>query len=396
MTALDSDTARLGNPALSSEAPHAPAPARTSSRPAVSRDTTLDILRGWAIVLMVLNHVGPRTRICAIAHVTWYVTAANWFVALSGVVLGMVCASRLRREGLRATYRRVLLRGRTIWAVHCVLLLLVIFVHERMGVLRDVPSVAAVGGWLNVLWKVPALRIKSNEFMNILPMYVIFLCLTPVALEFLRRGKTTWLLLASLTLYLFAQRYPHWGRIADPASGKQVFSIEAWQFIYVGGLCVGYYRDRIEKELWPRHRHWLLPLAITLFASIFVFAQLQRPTLAWLGLAVPSAGPLFWGKLTAAPGQTVYFIATLIVSYWVVRRVQQGANPRLLKLFEPLETIGRYSLYCFLVHLAFALTARAVDLDDRSLWLQEIVAIGSVIAVYAMAKYRVLANIIPN
>jgi len=367
------------------------APARS-----ISRDLTLDMLRGWAIVLMVANHVGPSTLVCTLAHFTWYVTAANWFVALSGVVLGMVSVGRLRKEGRRQTYMRVLSRAFSLWVIHCVLMFALILFHESTGRLHEVASVSAAGGWLKVLWMVPTLRLTSNEFMNILPMYVIFLGLTPIALECMQRRKTGLVLLASLCLYVAAQMYPEWGRISDPISGKRIFSVEAWQFVYVIGLCAGYHRERITKELWPRYRSWLLPLCITVFAALFGFALLQRPTFAWVGLRCPAAGPYFWGKLTAAPGQTLYFFATMVVSYWVIQQVQRRNITPLQRFLRPLETIGRYSLYCFLVHIVISLAARAVNADTWPRWEQEVLTIASVCIVYVMAKYRILAKYIPN
>jgi hypothetical protein len=364
--------------------------------PAPSRDPALDVLRGWAIVLMVVNHTGPVTRVSTIAHFTWYVTAANWFVALSGVVLGMVGARRLAKSGPWETYRKLLLRARTIWLVHCVLMFAVLIIHETTGRIHNVPSVRESGGWLNVLWMVPSLRLTSNEFLNVLPMYVILLAFTPVAMEFLRRRKAVWLMLLSFTLYCLAQKYPEWGRLADPVSGKRVFNLEAWQLVYVVGLVVGFYRDRITNELWPRHRGWFMPVCIAIFAFIFVFAQLQRPTFAWLGCSVPAAAPFFWGKLTAAPGQTVYFFVTLVVGYFFVNKMLESGHSHIRKALIQLEGIGRFSLYCFLIHIAIAVGASAVESQSWPLWTQEILTLLAVCAVCMMVKYQVLARYIPN
>jgi hypothetical protein len=380
-----------------SESSPAPSPATQPPRTGkVPRDIALDTLRGWAIVLMVVNHVGPNTRVCTIAHFTWYVTAANWFIVLSGVVLGMVCARRLVTEGPWPTYRKLLLRARHLWIIHCVLMFAVVLFHETTGRLHQVASVSAVGGWLRVLWMVPALRLTSDEFMNILPLYVVFLGLTPIALEALRRNRGVWMLAASFALYLVAQRYPGWGRIADPISGKRIFNIEAWQFVFFAGLFLGYHRDYISAVFWPRHRRWLLPLCWSVFGTIFVFAQLQRPTFARLGLVWRAANPYFWGKLTAAPGQTVYFFAMLVISYWLVRRVIADEGSRAYKLVQPLATIGRYSLYCFLIHLVFALASSAANLSTWPDWIQETLTVAAVIVIYQMAKNRILAKVIPN
>jgi hypothetical protein len=65
-------------------------------------------------------------------------------------------------------------------------------------------------------------------------------------------------------------------------------------------------------------------------------------------------------------------------------------------VFEPLSLLGRKSLYCFIVHLVFALLLAAANAAIWPRWTQEMLAVGSLALVFELARRNVLATIIPN
>src|SRR5436309_11812240 len=77
-----------------------------SGRPgsiSASRDLRLDWLRGLAMTCVIINHSRLSSLLSWFSYERfWVVTAAEVFVVLSGVVLGMVYSRRLARNGWRA------------------------------------------------------------------------------------------------------------------------------------------------------------------------------------------------------------------------------------------------------------------------------------------------------
>jgi hypothetical protein len=71
-------------------------------------------------------------------------------------------------------------------------------------------------------------------------------------------------------------------------------------------------------------------------------------------------------------------------------------HERNLDWFAPLETLGRRSLYAFLVHLPLALAASAADLNARPGWVQDVCAVAALCVVYACARYHLLGRYIPS
>src|SRR5436305_6703118 len=70
------------------------------------RDVRIDWLRGLAMTCVIVNHSKLVSLLSWFSYERlWVVTAAEVFVVLSGVVLGMVYGRRLARDGWRAVVR---------------------------------------------------------------------------------------------------------------------------------------------------------------------------------------------------------------------------------------------------------------------------------------------------
>src|SRR4030095_2687561 len=73
---------------------------------ATKRDVRIDWLRGLAMTCVIVNHSKLSSLLSWFSYERfWIVTAAEVFVVLSGVVLGMVYGRRLARDGWRAVVR---------------------------------------------------------------------------------------------------------------------------------------------------------------------------------------------------------------------------------------------------------------------------------------------------
>src|SRR4030095_12263680 len=73
---------------------------------AAKRDVRIDWLRGLAMTCVIVNHSKLSSLLSWFSYERfWIVTAAEVFVVLSGVVLGMVYGRRLARDGWRAVVR---------------------------------------------------------------------------------------------------------------------------------------------------------------------------------------------------------------------------------------------------------------------------------------------------
>lgn len=354
---------------------------RTPTAPG-GRNETLDVLRGGFIVLMMGSHLGAHTAANGLFHVERWATAASGFVLLAGLVLGMVSRKRLGREGPSGAHGPLLRRALKLWAVHVALMGGLFGLRQLTG-LFEVPAVADVGGWGSALWQVATLRLQSNELMNILPLYVVLLGAAPLAVEACRRGWPGLVLGPSLALYGAAQLWPELGRLTNAASGPQVFSLAAWQFVFFLGFVGGWFREPLTERVWTRHRRWLVPVGLAVYGALFLFAQLQRPRFAAWHLLSSEQESFWFGREAHGPGLLLFFLARLLVLSLLVeawRRTVVGAPVR-----RALVLLGQNSLLCFVAHIPLALAVKVYGGAWPGL-AQNLVIVVALVGVYALVR----------
>src|SRR4051794_2612600 len=90
---------------------------------AARRDIALDLVRGLAIVILVVNHIHLDS---ALEYATErIVSAAEVLVSVSGVVAGMVFGRRWRTYGARATTDMLVRRARNLYLASVVVVCVV-------------------------------------------------------------------------------------------------------------------------------------------------------------------------------------------------------------------------------------------------------------------------------
>jgi len=83
---------------------------------ASKRDLRLDLLRGFCIFAMVVDHFGGDSWLYAITGGNrFYVSAAEGFIFISGFVMGQAYRSKRDKSGLPAAMGEALRRARTLY-----------------------------------------------------------------------------------------------------------------------------------------------------------------------------------------------------------------------------------------------------------------------------------------
>ena len=154
---------------------------------------------------------------------------------VSGFVSAWVYGRILVKDGEAALRRRTWHRACDIYLTH-----LVVYTLALLGGLWGGRQIASRFPDLWTGWWHGALLIYQPPLFGILPMYVVFLLLTPLLLEQMARGRAWWIGSASLALWLTAQ----YG-IGSPAHNPSwlhlgFFNILAWQLLFVAGAYFGH------------------------------------------------------------------------------------------------------------------------------------------------------------
>lgn len=390
--------ALLRAPAPSRTPAPVPSPAGNPSSSEVRksrRNVAIDVLRGYCILMMVTSHIATQSYVNNGVHLLRFVSGAEGFVFLAGLVLGMVYRRRLDAAPARQAYAAIWKRASMLWLVHCVLTLAAVAANPLLFHYADIPDVSRLPLW-GVVWLTATLRLQPGHMLNILPLYVFLLAAAPLCFELLRRGRTGWVLAASAAVFLYTQFEPGAGRWVDPISGGEAFPPLAWQILFVPGIVIGYHSALIRSTILNRHRKWMTWALAAVCAAVAAFVWVQTPTFQFYN---HEAWDLFlWERHPLRFGRVLYFFLAISTFYLLAQGWLAAARRIKLPRFplDVLSTLGRNSLYAFLVHLGFAFAFGLLDIPPDRWLLLEALPVAAVAGVYLMARYQIGRRWIPN
>src|SRR5215831_6223157 len=97
------------------------------------RDLRIDLLRGLAVLAMVIDHIaGPSKLYLLTGGNRFYTSAAEGFIFLSGLTVGLVYRRVAEREGLPTAMRRMLQRCWVLYILAVGLTLVILPVSESL------------------------------------------------------------------------------------------------------------------------------------------------------------------------------------------------------------------------------------------------------------------------
>lgn len=343
--------------------------AASSLTTARGRQWEIDALRGLMLVLMTLTHLPTRLS-TPLSQPFGFVSAAEGFVLLSAFVAAKVYTGKQLRAGDEALRQGFHARALKIWLVQAALLCVLFTLIALLGVLNHQPAVTdLLDFYLQrplVAFAAGLMLIYNPPLLDILPMYILFMLVSPLLL--LAGGRRGWLgvLAASAALWAAAQRdvgthlyeaAARWARLPVPARETGAFELLGWQFLWVLGLWMGARAARGEAVV-PALGRGVIRAAwvVALVGLVWRHGAGQVPF-----PAVPETGGALAATVNAAFDKWhLGPLRLLNLAALVVLVLHHG--PRLaarLRRLRTLELLGRASLPVFVAHLLLVLLALA-------------------------------------
>jgi fucose 4-O-acetylase-like acetyltransferase len=249
------------------------------------RDLRVDLLRGFCIFAMVVDHFGGDSWLYAITGGNrFYVSAAEGFIFISGFIMGQAYRAKRDRSGLPAAMGDALRRARTLYiaTVAMTLIFSALYLYTDITLWTGRDFGLGIDSWQEILVAAVTLHYTYHG-TDILAMYTILLMVAPLMLLMLSIGEWWVVLIPSWLLWLIYQVYPEEAAVPWYIRHGENFPIAAWQVLFVTGHVLGFYRGALTAWLQRFRRVRVMLVAIGLAITLGLISLVLQ------GRATPSA-----------------------------------------------------------------------------------------------------------
>jgi hypothetical protein len=322
------------------------------------RRIELDAARGAMLLWMTLTHL--PTIISVYANQPFgFVSGAEGFIFLAALFTGRIYSLVAEQNGYPAMASQLWMRALRLYAYHVILLGFAFVVVAHLAAAGNRP---ALHNLLDFYFAAPkqamiygALLIYRPPLLDILPMYITFLLLTPLALAAGKKVGWRLILGGGFTLWLLAQfglrqmAFDLVTRITGsdiPLSATGSFDLFAWQFMWLVGLYCGVRWSKNDLPVGSWAKRMLLPAVIIVPILLVLRYSVGRG----VELGIFEVG---FDKWHLGVVRIVNFaaIAALLIQF------QSLLKPLAIR---PLVTLGQASLQVFCAHLLFCFIGLAI------------------------------------
>lgn len=365
-----------------------------------SRIATFDLLRGYFLIVILCNHLAlfPNIFTPLTGEGILYVSSAEGFFLISGIVLGIVRGQKLVHRPFGEAASKLFKRSVQLYATSIALTLLFTLIAWLLAGHAGVKYGAYTprGDLLGLIWDTVTYQYIYG-WADFLRHYALFIFVSPLALWLLRKGQWLAVLVASAAVWALFPLSTASGYVSQPIS---------WQFIFFSGFVIGFHWEHI-ASWWrahiPRHARTaigsslVVMFVLTAAASFaLVFGHYLDSTLGdtltrihhqieWMfekdRLPIPRlllGAVWFWGL------------------FWLTRRFE----PQVIKWFGwLLKPFGENSLYVYTIQafvIFFAHILLAQFGITATFWTGSLITAGAIGLVYVAVRTKFLMTIIPR
>ena len=316
------------------------------------RRLELDAMRGVMLVWITLTHL-PTAASAWVNQPFGFVGAAEGFIFLSALFTGRIYFRIAERDSYPAMAQKLWARTLRLYGYHALLLAFAFLVavpiasHGDRPGLHNLLDFYFMAGPKQAVTEA-ALLIYRPPLLDILPMYIIFLLFTSIAIPLARNIGWKPILWTSFSFWVLAQfgfrsaEHTFMMRYIPtriPLNEMGSFDLWAWQFLWFVGVWLGvrWAEGSLEIETWARRA--FVPAAVIAGFCLILRRMLEH------GLQLGASEFLF-DKWHLGPIRLMDFAAVAALLIFSQRVTKSAA-------IRPLVLLGQSSLQVFCVHLLF-------------------------------------------
>ena len=353
------------------------------SRPDKTRERLLgvDFWRGIALLTIFINHM-PGNAFVSITHRNFgFSDATEVFVLLAGVASALAYLPAFRAGRGMATGFRILQRAFQLYMAQIVMIVFTAaIIAHSVATTGDLRFFEMLHLDILVNDTVPALIGLATlglqpDYLNILPLYIVFLLSAPLILALARKGIGM-MVAVSTAIYVGAQllwlNFPTY-----PAGGWWFLNPLCWQLLFVLGVALGSAILKGERPPLPRPLLWLASgyLAVSMVWIVSGFYPGWNPQ--WL--------PRFVWEFDKTNLYLPRLLHVLSLAY-VAAHLPMERWLRATEVMRPIIVLGRHSLPVFCLGTVLAIGGQMIRAQsDPSFSLDLILVSSGILAQLVLA-----------
>lgn len=356
-----------------------------------NRLVNFDLMRGYFMFVIMIDHLMRSFGFWEIftGRGAQWVSAAEGFFFLSGVMIGMVRGRKMVNLPIVEVFRKCWRRALTLylWGVGLSISfsLLALYLKDNIG-LKGGYFEGTLG---NFLLQTLTLRF-SYGWADFLGFYAVYLFFAPIAILLLRKKLWHSVLLASFAVWL-----------------STTTMMGGWQIIFFSGLVAGFHKEELEDFIRSKSARlkrvvtWIIysTAGITLAASVF-FTTIAEEYGSRAGSSLEQARnysvgtlrPIF-DKVAMEPSRIILFFIWFSALYILVLKYEQQLKNRAGWL---LLILGQNSLYVYIVHAILLFFLNLLIPVGQHWAINVLINTGFVLSVWYLSKKKFLFRIIPR
>ena len=353
-----------------------PAPSSTGR---LSRIFALDYLRGFFIVVIIIDHLWrwPNLFQFLSGRGELWASAAEGFVIISGLLVGYVRGYKNRHQPLKTVSGKLIRRGLTLYLWMFITTFGLVgasWLFHFKGSMAYVP--VAPFDWAQLFANVLSLT-YVHSLTHFLYLYAIFLVLSPAVIWCLRHGKWWLVAIASVATWWlgvhFAIEWLQW---------QILFFLPAVAGFYLDSLFDHYYRLALPVRRAIRYGTIIVTLGTAAFAMSLVFRE---------------APGQYENSLFSRDYVTLPIILTAFTWFLGLLSLTQLLMPYIKRSFGwLLSTFGERSLTAYILHTIPLLVCQALFADSTNIWFNSLLTALCILTTWSFLKIPGINRVVPR
>jgi hypothetical protein len=351
--------------------------------PSSSRLVVLDYLRGFFIIVIIIDHLSRWPSVFgALTGQAWlWVTAAEGFVIISGLLVGYIRGFKNRTAPMVTVTKKLVSRAALLYAWSIIATLAYSAIIWNVPLVGGAPGMPIpTGDWWGLITAVVTME-YTYVWVHFLTLYAIFLAVSPLAIWLLRRNMAKLVISISLLVLVIGWQ-------------TQIESLQ-WQALFFIPSAVGYSIDSIRKWWQNLPRRHMLTLVSTIIGLTVITVAISviyrftpavtHPTAEWVNGLFDKDTISIWRLLMAFLWFSGFLLAFSYVQPFIAKYLAWLLVP-----------IGTHSLTAYILHGLALCTVSYFVVSGSSIVINSLLGIAAIMITWGLLAVPLIRKIVPS